>query len=217
MIARISLLALSLALVAGPAVAKDKAKAAQTEPVAVTCDGVFGPKSSDALVRETFGEDNVETGMVYGVEGIEFMATTVFPDDPDRVMQFSWWDEEKLEYLSSLELAPSQETPTGIKIGMSVKEVEAINGEPFTIGGFWWDYGGGAVFETGALTNPETGCGFWIRFAPTDDYSEDVDVTPVSGEVTVPSSEPLLETLDVRVQSINLGYAWPEELPQPDY
>lgn len=217
MIARISLLALSLALVAVPAVAKDKAKTAPAAPVAVTCDGVFGPKSSDALVRKTFGEDNVETGMVYGVEGIEFMATTVFPDDPDRVMQFSWWDEEKLEYLSSLELAPSQETPTGIRIGMSVKEVEAINGEPFTIGGFWWDYGGGAVFETGALANPETGCGFWIRFAPTDDYSEDVDVTPVSGEVTVPSSEPLLETLDVRVQSINLGYAWPEELPQPDY
>lgn len=217
MIARISLLALSLALVAVPAVAKDKAKTAPAAPVAVTCDGVFGPKSSDTLVRETFGEDNVETGMVYGVEGIEFMATTVFPNEPDRVMQFSWWDEEKLEYLSSLELAPSQETPTGIKIGMSVKEVEAINGEPFTIGGFWWDYGGGAVFETGALANPETGCGFWIRFAPTDDYSEDVDVTPVSGEVTVPSSEPLLETLDVRVQSINLGYAWPEELPQPDY
>ena len=217
MIARISLLALSLALVAVPAVAKDKAKTAPAAPVAVTCDGVFGPKSSDALVRETFGEDNVETGIVYGVEGIEFMATTVFPNEPDRVMQFSWWDEEKLEYLSSLELAPSQETPTGIKIGMSVKEVEAINGEPFTIGGFWWDYGGGAVFETGALANPETGCGLWIRFAPTDDYSEDVDVTPVSGEVTVPSSESLLETLDVRVQSINLGYPWPEELPQPDY
>jgi hypothetical protein len=213
----ISLLALSLALIAAPAMAKDKAKPAPDAPVAVTCEGVFGPKSSDALVRETFGEDNVETGTVYGVEGIELEATTVYPDDPDRVMQFNWWDEEKLEYLSSLELAPSQETPTGVKIGMSVKEVEAINGEPFTIGGFWWDYGGGAVFEKGALANPESGCGFWIRFAPMDEYPADIDVSPVSGEVTVPSSEPLLETLDVRVQSISLGYPWPEDLPQPEY
>ncbi|MBO9589324.1 hypothetical protein [Devosia sp.] len=217
MIARISLLALSLALIAVPTVAKDKVKAAPDAPRVVSCDGVFGPKSSDALVRETFGEDNVETGTVYGVEGIEFLATTVYPDDPERVMQFSWWDEEKLEYLSSVELAPSQETPAGVRIGMSVEEVEAINGEPFTIGGFWWDYGGGAVFEKGALANPETGCGFWIRFAPKDEYPESVDVTPVSGEVTVRSSEPLLETLDVRVQSINLGYPWPEELPQPEY
>ena len=216
---RISLVALSLALVAAPVMAKDKVKADAAEPVVVTCEGVFGPKSTDALVRETFGDENVETGMVYGVEGIEFMATTVFPDDPERVMQFSWWDEDNLEYLSSVELAPSQETPTGVKIGMSVAEVEAINGAPFTIGGFWWDYGGGAVFEKGALADadPADGCGFWLRFAPKDEYPEGTDVTPVSGEVTVPSSEPLLETLDVRVQSINLGYAWPEELPQPEY
>lgn len=214
---RISLIALSLAVAVTPAMAKDKVKTTSDAPVAVTCDGVFGPKSSDALVRETFGDENVETGLVYGVEGIEFEASTVYPNDPDRVMQFSWFDDEKHEYLSSVELSPSQETPTGVKIGMTVAEVEAINGAPFTLGGFWWDYGGGSTFETGALANPDEGCGFWIGFAPTEDYPQDLDVSAVSGEVTVPSSEPLLKTLDVRVQSINLGYAWPEELPQPEY
>ncbi|RYE57869.1 MAG: hypothetical protein EOP20_06815 [Hyphomicrobiales bacterium] len=218
---RISLIAVSLAMAVVPAAAKDKVKTADAAPVAVTCDGVFGPKSSDALVRETFGDENVETGMVYGVEGIEFEASTVYPNDPERVMQFSWFDEEKHEYLSSVELSPSQETPTGVKIGMTVAEVEAINGAPFTLGGFWWDYGGGSTFETGKLadahSNVDGGCGFWIGFAPTEDYPQDLDVTAVSGEVTVPSSEPLLKTLDVRVQSITLGYPWPEELPQPEY
>lgn len=214
---RISLLALSLAVAVAPAAAKDKVKTADAAPTVVTCDGVFGPKSSDALVRRTFGDENVETGKVYGVEGIEFEATTVFPDDPERVMQFSWFDEEKHEYLSSVELSPSQETPTGVKIGMTVAEVEAINGAPFTLGGFWWDYGGGSTFETGVLRNPENGCGFWIAFAPKEDYPADLDVSAVSGEVTVPSSEPLLKMLDVRVQSINLGYPWPEDLPQPEY
>ncbi len=215
MIARICLLALSLALIAvAPVVAKDKAKASSET---VSCEGVFGPKSSDALVRETFGADNVETGTVYGVEGIELLATTVFPDDPHRKMQFTWWDEDKLEYLSSAELAPSQKTPTGVEIGMSVAEVEAINGAPFTINGFWWDYGGNAVFETGALASPDDGCGFWIHFSPKDDYPQTLDITPIAGEVTVPSDEKLLRELDVRVTQISLGYPWPEDLPQPEF
>src|SRR6218665_3417228 len=150
---RISLVALSLALAVVPAVAKDKVKDTGDASAAVSCDGVYGLKSSDALVRETFGDENVETGMVYGVEGIEFEASTVYPNDPERVMQFSWFDEEKHEYLSSVELSPSQETPTGVKIGMTVAEVEAINGAPFILGGFWWDYGGGSTFETGVLAD----------------------------------------------------------------
>ncbi len=215
MIARICVLALSLALIAAaPVMAKDKVKASSGN---VSCEGVFGPKSSDALLRETFGTDNVETGMVYGVEGIELLATTVFPGDPDRVMQFTWWDEDKLEYLSSVELAPSQKTPTGVEIGMSVAEVEAINGAPFTINGFWWDYGGNAVFEKGALASPDDGCSFWIHFSPKDDYPESLDITPIAGEVTVPSDEKLLRDLDVRVTQISLGYPWPEDLPQPEF
>lgn len=216
MIARISLLALILAMPAiAPAAAKDKLKTAESETV--TCEGVFGRQSSDALLRQTFGDENVETGTVYGVEGIELLATTVFPDDPQRRMQFTWWDDDKLEYLGSVELAPSQQTPEGVKIGQTVAEVEAINGAPFTINGFWWDYGGGAMFEKGALVSLDEGCGFWLRFAPKEDYPESLDTTPVAGEVEVPSSEPLLKTLDVRVQSISLGYPWPEELPPADY
>jgi hypothetical protein len=220
MITRLSLAALTLALVSiTPVLAKEKTK---TEPAAlsgeaVSCEGAFGPKSSDALVRETFGAENVTTGTVYGAEGMEMLATTVFGDDPDRAMEFGWFDEEKLEYLSYVELSPSQVTPAGLKIGMTVAEVEAINGAPFTIGGFWWDYGGGGIFEEGALVTPDDGCSFWVRFSPSEEYPEDLDVTAVSGEVIVPSSEPLLKTLDVRVQSINLGYPWPEELPQQEY
>lgn len=217
MIARLSLLALSLAMIAAaPVVAKDKA-APSAAAETVSCEGVFGPKSSAAAVTEAFGADNVVTGMVDGPEGSEVLATTVYPNDPTRVMEFGWWDEEKREYPSYVELSPSQITPTGVKIGMSVAEVEAINGAPFSINGFWWDYGGNGVFETGALVNPETGCGFWLHFSPKDEYPESLDTSAIAGEVTVPSKEPLLKELDVRVTQITLGYAWPDDLPQPDY
>lgn len=210
---RILLLAMGLALVATPAVAGNKIKTVPTEPVA--CEGVFGPTSSEAQVKEFFGAENVVTGTVYGPEGIEILATTAFPDDPDRRIQFVWWDEENLRYASYIELARNQETPAGVRIGQSVAEVQAINGAPFSINGFWWDYGGNAVFDKGALTNPESGCSFWVHFSPKDDYPPNLDVSTIAGEVTVPSSEPLLKELDVRVTGINLGYPWPDDLPQP--
>ncbi len=211
--ARLSIVAFIAALLATTPLS-----AAASEIEAVTCSGVFGPESSEALVRQTFGADNVVTGMVYGPEGMELLATTVFGDDPDRAMQFGWWDDENRTYLSYVNLAPNQTAPGGVRLGMSVAEVEALNGEPFNVGGFWWDYGGYANIEAGALSGEQDGgCYLSIRFAPADEDIGDLDISPVAGEVQVPSAEPLLETLDTRVQVLSIGYAWPEDLPQPEY
>jgi len=101
---------------------------------------------------------------------------------------------------------------------MSVAEVEALNGSPFNVGGFWWDYGGYANIEEGTLAGElDGGCYLSIRFSPKDEYSPKLDITPVLGEVQVPSNEPLLETLDTRVQVLSIGYAWPDDLPKPEY
>lgn len=218
MLARFSLIALATALLAaGPAVAKDKVKA-EAPGDAVTCSGVYGADSSEALVKETFGAENVVTGMVPGPEGIEMLATTVYPDDPERKMEFGWFDEENLTHLSYVELAPSQTAPGGVKLGMSVEDVAKLNGESFMVGGFWWDYGGYANIETGALAGQlEGGCYLSIRFSPGEGYPQDLDVTAVSGEVQVPSDEPLLAEMDTRVGVLSIGYAWPEDLPQPEY
>lgn len=210
MLARLSLAALSLALVAAaPAVAKEKTKPAT--PEAVACSGVYGPDSSEALVKQTFGADNVVTGTVPGPEGEDMLATTVFPNDPDRTMQFGWWDDETRTGLSYVELAPTQIAPNGAHVGQTVAEVEKLNGKPFTVGGFWWDYGGYANFEGGKLENADdTTCWISLRFAPNDEYPADLDVSAVSGEVQVPSTEKLLSTLDVRVQSVDISWPGPE-------
>ena len=189
-----------------PAAAKEKTKASQ-----VTCEGVFGPESSEALVKQTFGPDNVVTGMVDGPEGMQMLATTVFPDDPQRTMRFGWWDEDARSGLSYVDLAPSQIAPGGVRIGQTVAEVEALNGAPFTIGGFWWDYGGYANIENGNLAHTvDKICWVSIRFSHADDYSSDIDATPVSGEVQVPSGEALLEMLDVRVAVVSVSWPAPE-------
>ncbi|NGP17389.1 hypothetical protein [Devosia aurantiaca] len=216
MLARLSLVALTaFAALATPAFAKTKPAA---QPEQVTCEGVFGPDSSEKLVKETFGAENVVTGMVPGPEGTEMLATTVFGDDPDRKMEFGWFDEENFARLSYVELSPSQTAPGGVRIGMTPAEVEKLNGTPFIIGGFWWDYGGYAQIENGKLANADDAtCYLSLRFSPADEYSPAIDVTPVSGEVQVPSDEGLLEILDTRLEVLSLGYAWPDDLPQPEY
>jgi hypothetical protein len=206
MFIRLSLIALGTALVLSSPMAKEKVAPAAAPTDQVACEGVFGPQSSAALLIETFGAENVVTGQVPGPEGTEMLATTVFPNDPGRSMQFGWWDEEKLEGLMFADLAPSQVGPLGIQIGMTPAQVEAINGEPFLIGGFWWDYGGYAMIETGKLVNLPGDCYLSLRFAPAEEYPENLDVTAVSGEVQVMSDEELLQTLDTRLQVISLSY-----------
>jgi hypothetical protein len=203
MLARLSFALLCACLVATPALAKDK--------TAFSCTGVFGPDSSEALLIKTYGADNVVTGMVPGVEGEDMLATTVFPNDPDKTMQFGWQDEEKRQTVSFVDLPPSIDGPGGVHVGMPVADVLAINGKPFNIGGFWWDYGGYAQIDQGTLANADdAACFLSLRFSPSDDYPQDLDVSSVSGEVTIPSDEPLLEKLDTRLSVVSVSYRWPE-------
>jgi hypothetical protein len=199
MLARLSFALLCACLVVTPALAKDK--------TAFSCTGVFGPDSSEALLKQTYGADNVVTGMVPGAEGEEMLATTVFPNDPDKTMQFGWMDDETREGLGFVDLPPSIEGPHGVHVGMSVADVLAINGQPFNVGGFWWDYGGYAQIDQGALANADdASCFLSLRFSPADEYPQDLDVSAVSGEVSVPADEPLLEKLDTRLSVVSVSY-----------
>lgn len=208
MLARLSVTAFCLLLATGPAWAQDKTKPSAPD-AEFACSGAYGPDSSEALLIKTFGADNVVTGLVPGPEGTEMLATTVYPGDHLRAMQFGWWDEANRTGLSYVDLAVDQAGPLGLRSGLSPQEVEAINGAPFTIGGFWWDNGGYANIETGTI-HDYADCFISLRFAPMADYLEEIDVTAIAGEVQVPSDEPLLAELDVQVIVLSVSYPDPE-------
>lgn len=188
---------LPLLLLAPPALAAD-----------ITCDGALAVDTSIERLNQTFGAENVVTGEIDGPEGITIIATTVYPDDPDRKLVFGWWDEEALAELSYVELSPP-DTAFGLSKGMSVSQVEELNGAPFSMTGFWWDYGGYASFQTGKLADIPGGCLLSVSFQPAIDAPAGLDIEPVSGDREVPSGEPLLARLDVRIQSITISYPYP--------
>ena len=190
-------LLLPFALLATPAFAED-----------FTCDGAFAADSSADRLVEIYGQDNVVTGETDGPEGTTIIATTVFPNDPAKMMIFGWWDEAAHRELSYVEL-PETGTIAGLAEGMTVKEVEALNGEPFIMTGFWWDYGGYAGFQSGKLAEIPGGCHISVYFQPSVEVPAGLDTEPVSGDREVPSSEPLLEQLAVKVDAITIGYPFP--------
>lgn len=176
----------------------------------IACEGAFGIDSSEARLIALYGAENVVTGIVPGPEGTEMLATSVFPDDPEATLQFIWWDEDSLSGPSYIELPATRTAPGGVRIGLSLAEVEALNGEAFTLLGFGWDYGGSAGFETGALSDLPGGCRLNLLFDPGPPPAG-VDTMRVMGDKELSSDDPLLAQMPVAVYAMSIGY------PHPDF
>ena len=207
---------LGLALSANPLPATERA-ASPGDDQPLACAGAFGAGSSEARQLAVFGARTVQTATMPGPAGMDYIGTTIFPDDPDRRMSFGWWDEDNRQYLSFVELAPSQTGPLGLRIGMSVAEVAAINGAPFEINGFGWDYGGYSNMSGEPIEGEEGDCFLALRFAPSVEDMGELDWAAVSGDILVSSDNPLLEALDVRVEVLMLSYAIPDHLSDIEY
>ncbi len=178
----------------------------------IGCEGVFKQTTTLADIEAFFGKENVVTGEVPGPEGTTMIATTIYPNDPAKKMEARWWDEEKLEHFAGVTLAQSDTGPLGVKVGMPIEELEALNGEPFGLFGFYWDYGGGASFDSGALSSIPGGCYVNVRLSPTrEDLPENL-MQAISGDIELRSDMPELREAKVAVWEVNLGYPFPEEL-----
>jgi len=176
----------------------------------VACEGAFAIDSSEARLIEIYGASNVRTGIVPGPEGTEMLATEVYPESAKRRLQFVWWNEDQRTDLSYVDLPPKLPGPGGVRYGMSVAEVEALNGAPFTMSGFGWDYGGHAGFDKGSLSDLPGGCAVGVTFSP-ESYPEGLDVDEIIGDRPVQSNNPLLEQVNARVDQVFISY------PHPDY
>jgi hypothetical protein len=176
----------------------------------IACEGAFGIDSSEARLIEIYGAENVWTGSVPGPEGMKMLATEVFRDNPKKRMQFVWWDEDNRTDPSHIEIGTKMTAPGGVRQSMTVAEVAALNGEPFTLSGFGWDYGGGAWIQSGKLAALPGGCMLSLRFSPTD-YPPGHDYDSITGDVEVQSTDPLLEIVGARLELVAVGY------PHPDF
>lgn len=174
--------ALAFASAARAADAPPVASPPATDATVLTCGAPLAWDATEEQLKKTYGAENVVHKDVGGPEGTELFATVVNEKTPENSFIVVWADDEKRanpqtimvsaiwdEESGAFKGAPAFATAEGIKAGMPIEEVEKINGKPFKLSGFGWDYGGSPQgFEGGKLEQKDdTKCWLGMTFATT--------------------------------------------------
>jgi hypothetical protein len=173
--------------------------------------GAITRTSSEAELRKIYGDENVAETEVNIGEGETETGTVLFNKDPERRIQILWSDPQaksKPAWIQIDEPRNRWKTAEGITIGTSLRELEKINGRPFTLTGFGWDYSGTVVdWNDGALKKLEGSWGSIIlRLYPENALSNEWP-SDVIGDRDIPSSQASMQKLDPKVYQIVIEFA----------
>lgn len=134
----------------------------------VACTGPFAKGVTHASLVKAFGRPHVAFLAVGTGEGETAQASVVFPRDKARRIEILWKNERARRDPAEIRtgVAAQWSTAQGIRRGMTLSEIEALNGRPFTLYGFGFDYGGTTLdWKGGALATQPGGCTLALRFA----------------------------------------------------
>lgn len=131
--------------------------------------GLIKAGMTAADIEKAYGKRNLKNMDLPGPEGSTFPGAKLFADT-DRELEVVWDPEnDKTKIVFDIRvIGKAWKFDNGLKAGMTIEEVEKINGRPFKIAGFSWDYGGYANFEGGKLEGKVS-----IRFNPSTDEIPD--------------------------------------------
>ena len=143
--------------------------------------GLIRPGMSATDIARAYGGQNLKLQKIPGAEGEEIDGAKLFAGT-DRELEIVWDpDNDKKQIVFDIRvLGKDWKFENGLKSGMTVEEVEKINGKPFKIAGFEWDYGGYANFEGGKLAGKVS-----IRFSPSTENVPEY----LSGDKQISSSD----------------------------
>ena len=108
--------------------------------------GSLGPLTTRLELDARFGKANVREETFDGTEGSgSYPALVVFPDDPRKRLELVLDADNPDAPIRELRV-PSMDSrwhdPTGLRTGISLAELVALNGAPVSFYGLGWDYGG---------------------------------------------------------------------------
>ncbi len=156
--------------------------------------GLIKPGMTAADIVKAYGKGSLKDAELAGAEGSTYPGAKLF-EGTDRELEISWQpDNESKKIVFDVSIVgKAWKFENGLKAGMTIEEVEKINGKPFKVNGFGWDYGGFAEFEGGKLDAKVS-----IRFGT----GEGVEVPDaISGDQQIPSTSKKLRAAKPRVES----------------
>jgi hypothetical protein len=194
---------------AAPAPASPPAKRTSAPAAhAVACNGVFAKDSSNIKLAMVYETKNVTLTQVDAGSGAKVAATILFAKDPKRRLEV-WWANEASSSDTYLILINGQSTwtaPGGMRLGLSLAQLEKLNHKSFKLKGFdkdgvaaVSDWGGG---ELGSLTG---GCKYGVTLR-ADPKAKANALEALSSGQEYNSSDAAVRAVKPAVSEILIGY-----------
>lgn len=196
------------ALLGGALIATFCSTASAQPPLVVRCEGPFGRNATRADVIKAYGADAVDQ-VLDGPEGAKLKATVLYPKDPKRRLEIIWNDEKaRRRPTIRINLESTWATPNGVRLGMGLTEIERLNGKPYKLYGFEWDYGGRTSnWMGGNLGKPQPGgCVLTLALGFDFDKAPKATTDKVMGDSEFLSTNPAMRALKPVVYEIKIGY-----------
>ena len=171
-----------------------------------TCTGPFGRDATHASAVKAFGARHVSYQKIQVPDDEDVKATVIFPANPARRIEIVWRDTKLRRGPNTVTAGPAWRTAEGVTVGASLAEIEKLNGRPFTLSGFDWDYGGTVTdWEGGQLGKQKGGCRLIVRFGIGDD-APSAAANAVSGDKDFSSRDANMVTVKPAVREIAIMY-----------
>jgi hypothetical protein len=179
----------------------------------ITCTGIWAPNTSEIALQRRFGS-RVRSQKVDVGDGNEEEGAAIDPDKPQSTVFVLWKDSTWRRNPASIRIPRQsrQQTYSGIGIGTTLKDLERLNGAPFDLVGFDFDYSGTVTsWRDGRLARVGgTACELKVRLEPArsgrPSREEVAAIDATVGDHDFSSSDPNMQLLNPRVYEVLLIY-----------
>jgi hypothetical protein len=187
--------------------AVSKPPAAPATPHTVACSDSFGKDSSHFKLAMSFGFRNV-TATNVEANGTKVAASVIFPDDPKQRLEV-WWKNATSSsgtYLIDITGQSDWTAPGGLRLGLTLAELEKLNHKSFKLKGFDKD-GIAAISDWGGgeLASLAGGCKDGLSLRADPKVSAKI-IGALSPNKEYASSNPQMRAAKPTVSEILIGY-----------
>jgi len=187
--------------------AVSKPPTAPATPHTVACSESFGKDSSHLKLAIDFGFRNVTATDVEAKDGTKVAASVIFPDDPQQRLEV-WWKNTTSSGIYLIVIAGKSEwtAPGGLRLGLTLAELEKLNHKSFKLKGF--DKNGAATISDwggGELASLSGGCNAGLSLRADPKVSAKI-TGALSPNKEYASSNPQMRAAKPTVSEILIGY-----------
>ncbi len=178
------------------------------KPSVLACEGPFAKDTAHDKLVAAFGVKNVTFKDVDVTSNVLTKATVLFDADPTRRLVVFWKDEKtRTRPLAITVDAPSTWIgPGGVRNGLTLRELEKLNGANFSVTGFGGIGGGEASKLGGPFVNLPGDCSLKIRFEPGIASPLPPRFSSVTGDVLIVSTNLILRRVRPQVVQWSINY-----------